>query len=334
MINGHGDDAYKYSDIRIDFSSNICAHASHRALMEHLAARPELLSHYPEPEAWTLERQIALREGIDPECVIATSGATEAIYLIAACCRRLGLGRAVIPSPTFSEYADACAESGLDVVRTPLGQDDLIHGGSETSLWLCNPNNPTGTVCDQAYIDRMAASYGLLVTDQSYETYTDRPVMSPREGCRRANVVQIHSMTKAYGVPGLRLGYITANARLTTELRHHLRPWAVSALAIEAGRYLLAHDELICRPDLAEARRLAVALEAIAGVSVWPTQTNFMLCHIDGSTAAELKERLAADHHLLIRDASNFHGLTPQHFRIAAQTREADDALIAAITTL
>ena len=66
MIEGHGDDAYRYKDIRSDFSSNICAHGSHQALMNHLAAHPELISHYPEPEAWTLERMIAERHDIDP----------------------------------------------------------------------------------------------------------------------------------------------------------------------------------------------------------------------------------------------------------------------------
>ena len=59
MIEGHGDDAYRYGDIKNDFSSNICAHNHHQALMNHLMAHPELISHYPEPEAWSLETIIA-----------------------------------------------------------------------------------------------------------------------------------------------------------------------------------------------------------------------------------------------------------------------------------
>ena len=108
MIEGHGDDAYKYQDIKSDFSSNICAHGSHQDLLNHLAAHPELIDHYPEPEAWTLEKMLADRHGIDPKQVIVTSGATEAIYLIAQTFRL----RPVIPEPTFSEYADACAMYG------------------------------------------------------------------------------------------------------------------------------------------------------------------------------------------------------------------------------
>ena len=315
MINGHGDDAYKYKDIRIDFSSNICAHGSHEALMAHLAARPDLPDHYPEPEAWSLERMIAERHDIDPACVIVTSGATEAIYLIAHAFRY----RPVIPQPTFSEYADACEMAGVE------------EGGREV-MWLCNPNNPTGEVYDQLYIDRMMAEHDLLVLDQSYEGYTDAPVMTPRWGCRTASSIQIHSMTKMYGVPGLRLGYITAHEQLTEQLRRYLRPWSVSALAVEAGKYLLLHEELLCQPDLAEARRLRDALLQLPGISVAPTQTNFMLCNLAHGTAALLKEYLATQHGILIRDASNFRGLTPQHFRIAAQSPVENEALISAIS--
>ena len=314
MINGHGDDAYKYQNIRIDFSSNICAHGSHEALMAHLAARPALLDHYPEPEAWSLEQMIAERHDIDPRNVIVTSGATEAIYLIAQTFRY----RPIIPQPTFSEYADACRISGYDE-------------GRGEALWLCNPNNPTGEVYDQLYIDRMMAKHDLVVLDVSYEGYTDAHVMSPRWACRTTYNVQIHSMTKMYGVPGLRLGYITAHEQLTRELRRYLRPWSVSALAVEAGKYLLQHEELICKPDLKEAQRLRDALQQLPDITVAPTQTNFMLCRLAQSTAADLKEYLATQYGFLIRDASNFEGLTPQHFRIAAQQPEQNDELVDAI---
>ncbi len=315
MINGHGDDAYKYQNIRIDFSSNICAHRSHEALMAHLAAQPALLDHYPEPEAWSLEQMIAERHGIDPRNVIVTSGATEAIYLIAQTFRY----RPVIPQPTFSEYADACRIVGCDE-------------GRGEALWLCNPNNPTGEVYDQLYIDRMMAEHELVVLDQSYECYTDAHIMSPRWACRTPYSVQIHSMTKMYGVPGLRLGYITAHEHLTEQLRRYLRPWSVSALAVEAGKYLLQHDELICKPDLTEAQRLRDALQQLSGITVATTQTNFMLCRLAQGTAADLKEYLAIQHGFLIRDASNFEGLQPGHFRIAAQQPKQNDELIDAIS--
>lgn len=323
MISGHGDDAYKYKGIQFDFSSNICAHGSHQALMAYLAEQPFLLDHYPEPEAWSLERMIAERHDIKPACVIVTNGATEAIYLIAQAFRY----RPVIPQPTFSEYEDACSL----FPRSALTMD--MNGQNEnTMLWLCNPNNPTGKVYDQLYVDRMMAEHELVVLDQSYEHYTDAHVMSPRWACRTTYSVQIHSMTKMYGVPGLRLGYITAHEHLTQQLRRYLRPWSVSALAIAGGKYFMQHDELICQPDLKEAQRLRNQLLQLSGLTVATTQTNFMLCRLAEGTAADLKEYLANQHGILIRDASNFHDLTPQHFRIAAQSPAANDALVAAIS--
>ena len=320
MIKGHGDDAYHYAEgISSDFSSNICPHGSHQALMAHLASCGErLLAHYPEPEAWSLERLLAQYHDVAPGSVVVTNGATEAIYLVAQAFRL----RPVIMGPTFSEYADACRQ---------FPPTDSRH----TVCWLCNPNNPTGQVLDQHDVERLSARHQLLVIDQSYEHYTDQFVWHPRWACRLPNVILLHSMTKTYGVPGLRLGYITAPVRLANIIRQAMRPWAVSALAIEAGKFLLEHDdELRCRPDLDEARRLWRQLNAIGGVSMQPTATNFMLGTVAHLTAAELKDRLARQHGMLIRDASNFRGLTPHHFRVAAQSPAENDALVEALRGL
>lgn len=309
MIKGHGNDVYQYEGIVSDFSSNIYATTSHQEVMRHLASCQQLLSHYPEPEAWSLEAMLAARHEVNESCIIVTNGATDAIYLIAETFRY----HAVIPAPTFSEYEDACSSQEQ--------KED------KTMLWLCNPD---GRIYDEAYMERMKVVHDLLVLDQSYEHYTNGPLMAVREGCKSTRTIQIHSFTKDYGVPGLRLGYITAHESLTAAIRRHLRPWGVSALAIEAGKFLLQHDEFICRPDLAEAQRLRRQLMAV-GIDVMPTQTNFMLCRMEGHDAGALKEYLAHHHGMLIRDASNFRGLTPHHFRVAAQSRKENDALVAAI---
>lgn len=315
MIEGHGDDIYKYKDIKSDFSSNIYQNpAANRAVTDHLSQHPQLLAHYPEPEAWSLEQMIAEREGISSDNVIVTSGATEAIYLIAQTFRY----QPYIPQPTFSEYADACR------MFTPSAR-------IKNSIWICNPNNPTGSLLPAWKLDDALFYFLLVIVDQSYEYYTHQPLLTAAEAIKKKRVILLRSMTKDYGVPGLRLGYIIAHNRLTKQLRQHMRPWSVSALAVEAGKYLLQHDELICRPDLEEAQRLHERLCGIEGIEVAPTQTNFMLCKLEHHTAAELKEYLATEHHILIRDASNFKELTPQHFRIAAQTPEENDALVEAI---
>lgn len=310
MINGHGDDIYKYGHVPMNFSSNICQQTDLSVLKAHLAAKLDLISNYPEPEAWSLERLIARKENIPEECVIVTSGATEAIYLVAQAFRY----RYNLTTPSFSEYADALA------LFPPESE--------ESSVWICNPNNPTGDVFSMDDIYGMAQAHNLVIIDQSYENYTDAHMLSAREAVEMSKVIQLHSLTKTYGVPGLRIGYIAAAPPLTKIIRQFMRPWAVNALAIEAGKYLLQHGAVL-KPDLQEAQRLAQRLRTIC--TVGESHTNFMLCEIHPYTAAELKKYLAEEHGMLIRDASNFDGLTPHHFRIAAQSPAENDALVEAI---
>jgi histidinol-phosphate/aromatic aminotransferase/cobyric acid decarboxylase-like protein len=139
------------------------------------------------------------------------------------------------------------------------------------------------------------------------------------------NPLYPHSIQERYGMD------------VISRLRANCRPWAVNALAIEAGRWLIQHEKSCYREDvaqiLAETRYLRERLRGIFGIHVYPTDTNFMLCSIRQSTAAELKEYLLAQHGFLIRDASNFVGLKDCHFRIATQHPDYNDELVAAIYT-
>ena len=327
MLRGHGDDAYRYSGIRHNFSSNIYAHACLDGLKLFLATRLDGIAAYPEPEPEALEALIAEREGVGRECLLVTSGATEAIYLIAQMARAGGLQHFVCQQPTFSEYADASRLNGL----LPAGE-----GEAEQALrWLCNPNNPTGHVLPPQEVLRLAARSRLTVLDQSYEDYTAEPLPTAGDVLSAGNILRLHSLTKTYAVPGLRIGYVLGAPSLISRLRRFLRPWAVNALAIEAAQWLIRHEARAVGDIgayLAEARRLRERLSEIPGLSVAPTQTNFMLVRTETLTAARLKERLAKGYGILIRDASNVPGLTPHHFRVAAQRPEENDALVKVIT--
>lgn len=321
MIDGHGDDIYSYEGIRMNFSSNIYAHADLSGLEAHLCRHLNAIRSYPEPSPRSLEKMIANEYGIDAEEVLVTSGATDAIYLIAQAFR--DKKTYYVYHPTFSEYEEACRMFGYEE------QPDGAIG------WLCNPNNPTGEVVTEDRIIEAAKCHGFLVVDQSYEDYTMCRLPQPNEMLCHDNIIQIHSMTKQYAIPGLRLGYITASASVIKYLRQQQRPWSVNALAIEAGKWVVSHREKAI-PDLPsyleETQRLRGQLNAIEGVVAFPTQTNFFLCTLEQATAAELKAYLTKEHSILIRDASNFRDLTPHHFRIATQSPEENDALVAAIT--
>lgn len=332
MIYGHGDDTWRYGDaIKMNFSSNIYQKADLSELKTFLASRLDVIGHYPEPEPKELEGLIAEKLEIPANMVMVTNGANEAIYLIA----QLYSGwTSIIPQPTYHEYADACKMFGhiISYERT----DDLEVLPQDRIYWLCNPDNPTGNVLLKAllaYVIRKNPRF-LYVIDESYADYTLQPRLQPKEMMDCFNVMFIRSMSKKYCVPGLRLGYVAASPIIIDRLRAIRQPWTVNALAIEAGKSLVEHDPQLL-PDMnayiAEAQRLKAGLEAIDGLMVMDTQTHYMLVNIDWANVLELKNWLVEHHGILIRDASNFHGLDDHCFRVAAQTPEENDALLNAI---
>ena len=228
MINGHGDDAYRYTAIHANFSSNVYHRVNHDGLNRYLAGCLPCIRSYPEPEPYALAAELARLHGVSPEEVCVTNGATEAIYLIAqAFCG----SHSAVWIPTFSEYADACRLHGHRVEGIS-SLEKLT--GNEGIFWLCNPNNPTGQTWDAATLRRLIATYPrkLFVIDQSYALFTEKKVLSVAETVKQPNVLLLHSMTKCYAVPGLRLGAVTGSRELLSRIRACRMPWSVNALAV------------------------------------------------------------------------------------------------------
>lgn len=332
MIYGHGDDTYRYGEkVKMNFSSNIYQKADLTELKQYLATRLDAIGSYPEPEPKELEELIAEKLEIPSSMVMVTNGANEAIYLIAQLYRGWA---SVIPQPTYTEYADACRM--FDHVISYERTDELDILPEDRIYWICNPDNPTGNVMLKsllAYVIKKHPRY-LYVIDQSYADYTLQPMLKPKEMVDCYNVMILHSLSKKYCIPGLRLGYMTASPIIIERLRDIRQPWTVNTLAIEAGKWLIKNDPKVI-PDIkdyiAEAQRLHDELQAIDGIMVMDTKTHYMLVNIDWTTSLELKNWLIENHGILIRDASNFHGLDAHCFRVAAQSPEENDALINAI---
>ena len=329
MIEGHGDDAYKYKAIKINFSSNVYNHVDHSGLYQYLSRQMESIRTYPEPEPYSLEKVLAERFRLSSEEVCVTNGATEAIYLIAQTFRNQ---TSAILMPTFSEYADACRLHGHKVV--PIYNLNCLPDRGRL-IWLCNPNNPTGEVREKEALTACIKQnrQRSFIIDQSYEFFTQKALLTAREAAEFPNVILLHSMTKRFAVPGLRLGYITACKELLHEIRTQRMPWSVNQLAIEAGHYLLSSSQ--CDIDISlllkEKERLAQSLLSIGGMEIWPSDTHYMLVQLRMGKAAALKEYLATEQGILIRDASNFEGLNEHFFRIATQTPEENDKLVESI---
>ncbi len=354
MLTGHGDDIYllgsgtdgtHYDDL-VNFSSNVYQHFYHEELYRYLSSCLTQIGHYPHPTAQPLQQQLASQLHIQPQHVVVTNGATEAIYLIARTFPHLP---SVIPSPTFSEYADAVSRSTLHV-HNPIARRGAVSifpcssnfelQTFHSMLWLCNPNNPTGHVipADLLRTSILRHPNRLYIIDASYAAYTLCETMTPEEAVALPNVILLHSMTKQFGIPGLRLGYITSNAALIRQIETQLQPWSVSQLAVCAGGWLLDHADEYQFPlqQLIQERiRLTHRLNGHPLIArVHPSDCHILLLQSATYPAAQLKQYLLEQHHLLVRDASNFSGLTPYHLRIAVQDPDENDRFLQALDQL
>ena len=331
MIYGHGDDLFKYNNVEINFSTNIFNHFSHSRLFAFLASNLEAITSYPEPTPISLEKAIATRLGIGADCIMAANGATEVIYLIA---QSLKDKVAHIVQPTFAEYADACTMHGCET-RSISSLEGIGSLGNEDAVWLCNPNNPTGSTMDydSLYNIIRCNPHSVFIIDQSYSAYTLKKTMKAEDAVKLDNVILINSMTKDFGIPGIRIGYAVGCREILDKVRRWRMPWSVNALALKAGIYLIENQNeyhIDAATLCTERERIAELIEAM-GIKTFPSDSNMLLCELPSSDAHSLKKWLAREHGMLIRDASNFQGLSERYFRIAVQTRDEDDKLIKAL---
>lgn len=171
----------------------------------------------------------------------------------------------------------------------------------------------------------------LFVIDQSYEDYTTATMLRDEDIVKHGRMILLHSMTKKYCVPGLRLGYLTAHRDIIAKLREFRTPWSVNSLAIEAGKYLVTHDIKVL-PSIDWMRKetewFRESINQMEGLEAFPTQTNFFLVRLKHLNSSLLKENLATKEGILIRDASSFEGLDDHYIRLATQLHEENETLL------
>lgn len=329
MIDGHGDDAWKYKDkIRADFSSNVWYGELNAGLRTHLQSVIGMVTHYPEAGAQSLQAAAATAFGVLPGEVLVTNGATEAIYLVAQAFRGM---KATVMAPAFAEYEDACRLQGMEVrfMEWERLRDGSLRLG-EGLVFLCNPNNPTGAALPSLQLRKLFEGNRdiLFVIDESYIEFTRATESVPMEYF--SNVLVLRSLTKSCRIPGLRIGFLIGPEELIRKVRAYKMPWSVNRLAIEAGLYIFRHREEFVLPVerlLADTDGWRRELRAATGWWVWDTDTHYFL--FEG--LAGLKEWLIRRHGLLVRDASNFRGLGAGLFRVACQSPEQNKFLTEAL---
>ncbi len=326
----------------LDFSANINPLGPPEWLRPLISRQVSRLIHYPDPDAGALKAAIATRYQVETNQVLVGNGSTELLYLLA---HTVGTSRAIIPVPSYADYARAAHLAGLEPINIPLRPEDGFQLDTvrldamlrdPATVFLGRPNNPTGQVMSAEALRSIARAHphSGFVVDEAFGDFVDGfdslVVRRPR------NVAVLLSLTKIFAVPGLRLGCAIADADRVRRVEALQPPWSVNTLAQAVGVAALQDVEYVrrTRERVGEERvRLQADLQGVGGLVVHPGAANFLLLRLDVSDwpASRLAERLLKDHGIAIRVCDNFKGLDDHYFRVAVRTREENERLVDAL---
>lgn len=332
MLQGHGDDGYRYGKkIIADFSTNVWYGGEPTGLKEYVFEKWADVNRYPEVLAESLREKIASHHQMPPGQVLVCSGTTESIYLIA----QLFSGkRTTVVTPSFAEYEDACLSFGHEISSLSWQDARELPRLKSDLVFICNPNNPTGLIFRDLQYWLKLNPQCLFAVDEAFIDFTEYADSVFSLMTRFPNLLIMRSLTKTYAIPGLRLGYLLARGEVVESLMNIKQPWTVNTLAMAAGHYIYDHFDKI-QPSfsqlLKDKRTFVQELQKLECIEVLESDTHFFLARTLVRNAAQLKDFLIEKHGLLIRDAGNFRGLTRQHFRLATQRPEDNEKMINAL---
>lgn len=320
-----------------------------RLIAEAVAGRA--YERYPDYGYGRLRESIAEFYGVDPDCVLPLNGASEALYLLVLSQRPTAL---IAFEPTFGDHRCLSEALGLETVVAlyresgdryeppvdSLPRVDLPAGG-RAMVVLSNPNNPTGALLTRSQLEHVLDTYAdsVVLVDEAYRELChlcgDAGALELADSYE--NLVVVRSLTKAFAVPGLRIGFLyTTNARLLESIEASRPPWNVNSLVDEVfSRALREHpDELrsflrLSRETVgSESRYLTSALRSV-GLRVYEPSAPYVLVKHPGVPTAEVL-RVLERRGVYLRDASRYPGLTPYHARISVRLRRENEVLVAA----
>jgi histidinol-phosphate aminotransferase/threonine-phosphate decarboxylase len=292
---------------------------------------------YPPDDYPKYRRAAAAHVGCEPGRVIPTPGGLAAIRLAIEVVVEKG-DRVLVPYPSFGEYAREVRLQGATPEFVP---HDALCGADPAGYALaivCTPNNPTGEAPGieelRAFAKRCAETDTVLLVDEAFLGFTDRESLTAAAPPLK-NVIVARSLTKLFGLPGLRAGFAVAAGECGRRLVNARRAWALGTPAALVGTHCL-RDRAFVRETQervrAERARLAERLADLSdALEVFPSDAPFLLLDIgESGTTAERVVAAARERGVVLRDARTFRGLD-SHIRIAVRTAEENDWLLAVL---
>jgi len=328
----------------IDFSASINPLGLSPMVKKAVICALDSLVHYTDNSHQEFKQALAHYHGLSTANICVANGSTEIIYHLPA---MLPGKRALVISPSFNEYVRALSQQHWDVRHFILKPESNFSIDLEAlqktlsegydALYLCNPGNPNGTLYTLKTIEQIyslcIASGTFLVLDEAFIDFCEDS-SAKHFIIRGDNGIVLRSMTKFFGIPGLRLGYALSSSTLAVRLDAMGGPWSVNTMALAAGVAALrdiAHNQQTIEYIRQERRNLFDRLKEFRQLKVYPSSANFILAEItEDMSAIELRDRLMHQR-LLIRDCTNFMGLSPQFFRVAVRTAEENERLVTAL---
>jgi len=331
----------------LDFSANINPLGLPESVRQTLHASLESVIHYPDAQAYALRQALSQHYHIDEDMITIGNGAVELMYIL---CHMLHPKKVLVTAPTFSEYESAARSSGAAIEYFNLHADDdfkidlkAIAGqlAGIDIVFICNPNNPTGTLLTNKELEELIMAgkqqNTYIVVDESFIDFlpTDHVYSCRQLLAQYSNLIIVHSLTKFYAIPGLRLGFSLASLDITELLHAGKDPWNVNTLAQNAGvvalqdhSYQEKSKEFINKVN----QDFYHSLLTVPGLKPYVPSANFILINLKETnmTSKEMQTALIA-HNILIRDCSNYPGLSSQYIRIAVKTPAQNSQFIKAL---
>jgi histidinol-phosphate aminotransferase len=300
----------RYGEILVELGSNENSFGCSPLVQQAIVAALPLLHRYPDPRGGDLKLALAERHDVAPETILLGNGSHELLMQLAQVFA--GPGQSVVASQFgFAVYAIAAQAAGARHVAAPALPDEasMPRGhdldamlaaidGDTRLVFVCNPNNPTGTSVSlqvlQRFLDAVPPGV-IVVVDEAYQEYVLDPDVGSALPLLRTHpqLVVARTFSKAYGLAGLRCGYVVAHPSLVAVVERVRESFNVNSLALAAAEAALddqAHVREVRMRTAAERERLAAALAA-RGCRVFPSQTNFLLVHF-GIDAQATEARL------------------------------------------
>ena len=317
--------------------------------VEAVKQHAKLIKFYPDPNPVEFKAEVAkyVGYGVEEENIILGNGSIELIYAITEILPR-GFN-AVIPVPSFSEYEKAALRVGGKPVFVQLPQNFALETdkikkavtGDTKIMCICNPHSPSGTLYSKEDVLELAdfchKKNVIFSVDENYIEFADKGQETTLAGMMKdyENFFVIRSVTKFYGMAGIRLGYGIASPNLVKKLENVRVPWSINSLASCATLAAFNDTDFIDntkRTITKEREQLAKSLNEIEGLHVYPSVTNFLLVKILNRkiTSTKLKDLLAKER-ILIRDCCTFIGLDDSYFRITIRSAKDNQTLIQTI---